>query len=299
MKKFFEFKIDKFGRSMSILDIADFYIENIAEKYDVEVIKKLGGGYYGIAYLVKDKKGKRDKVIKITTDSSEALNSNSLIGKELDHFVNYYDVFNFVLKDEIPYIDRKEFKSDLFVIFQDYVRPLNENEKKVLGKVILRLVSEDYDDHEVEEKYLKSLTTLERKKFGLDDIFNNVLKQRDSFLKEAEEIGFTFEDSHIGNLAFKKNGNLTFIDLGGEDGELYYQDNLRSEVFENKFKIIENIINNTEKSEINLKELIKIVSEKLKITKTLAYRAIRDEIGVNPNLEIKVIDNKKIVYINF
>lgn len=92
MKKFDQFfeQTSLRERIVEIQDFVDIYIDKIAEYFNVQLIKKLGSGSYGIAYLVKDKKGKRDKVLKITTDNYEANAAYLTIGKNFKHYLIVY-----------------------------------------------------------------------------------------------------------------------------------------------------------------------------------------------------------------
>ena len=280
MKKFFEYKRSfKFDISEDIKDFSDIYINDIAKKYNMTVIKKLGSGHYGIAYLVKDSKGKRDKVIKITTHRSEAFASNFLMEKsgEYEHFVNYYDVFEIRLKDGEEY-------NPVWVIIQDYVRVLTKEEKSIIstGNFLLYFIDTDittddleYDILPYDDKYhiLKN-----------SEMIKNLLNQRDDIIKEANNIKFTFFDTHTDNIGFKRNGNLTFFDLGSE---VFIKKKVEKTIyFENKFKIIPEKVK--KESKIKLKDLIKYVSNKLKITKALAYKMIRDEVHFNHELYLTV-----------
>lgn len=59
----------------------------------------IGGGMFGFAHDIGD-----NKILKITKDKSEAINSTKIIGKTMKHIANIYDVKQFTSNDTVYYV---------------------------------------------------------------------------------------------------------------------------------------------------------------------------------------------------
>lgn len=70
----------------------------IKKRLEIKNTRFLGGGAYGRAYDIGN-----NRVLKISTDSNEAMNSKRLIGKKNGHLSNIYDVKGFRTKNGRSY----------------------------------------------------------------------------------------------------------------------------------------------------------------------------------------------------
>lgn len=78
---------DEFKASNRVKDDYDSVATNIAQQMGKTIVKKLGAGTKGIAYLTND-----NKVLKITDSTREANEFAKVKGKKFKHLVNIYDV---------------------------------------------------------------------------------------------------------------------------------------------------------------------------------------------------------------
>jgi hypothetical protein len=62
----------------------------IAQKLNIKNIKYLGSGLNGSAFEIDN-----NKVLKITKDKSEAVNSNKILNKNLNYIANIYEIYTF------------------------------------------------------------------------------------------------------------------------------------------------------------------------------------------------------------
>lgn len=74
-------------------------MKSIAKKIGHEIIKYLGGQNYGYAYEVSG-----GKVLKITTDPTEAKNSLKIVNKQMKYIANIYKVYKYMIHWDIYYI---------------------------------------------------------------------------------------------------------------------------------------------------------------------------------------------------
>lgn len=63
------------------------FMDKIFEKLGITSYKHLGGGMFGHAYDIGG-----NKVLKITKDETEAINSKKIVGKNLNHIANIYSI---------------------------------------------------------------------------------------------------------------------------------------------------------------------------------------------------------------
>jgi hypothetical protein len=171
----------------------------------------IGGRTCGSAYL------SGGRVYKITTDKSEAIESNKIIGKNNQHLVNVFDVkkVNNTLADvDVYLIIMEHLRTDRSSIFAEIQDELTDLFEKELGIHFLDLVYYYRFDpakykNEYEQDVNRILSTHQREKYYYD-----------SLLKIADELkvnGVESLDLQYHNLGIKPNGNLGFFDLGYGD----------------------------------------------------------------------------------
>ena len=171
----------------------------------------IGGRTCGSAYL------SNGRVYKITTDKSEAIESNKIVGKRNSHLVDVYNVkkVNNTLTDvEVYLIVMEQLKTNRESIFADIQDALTDLFEKELGIHFMDLIyyyrfQPDTYRNEYAEDVNRILNANQREKYYYD-----------SLLKIADELkvnGIDSLDLQYHNLGLKPNGNLGFFDLGYGD----------------------------------------------------------------------------------
>ena len=194
-------------------ELADTIANKIAAKRGYQQLNYLGSGMFGSAYDIGD-----DKVLKITSDHTEANESIYLKNKPLERIAQPYEVSKINIKGD----------KDLFVIVLEKLRTNHEEHKKQIE------VLDDFFEENVGSGYAdiigdyfhygwdKNIETIDFRRFMENnpesaDFFYNVLAIAD----ELKKYGVTSMDfvSH-NNLGYKKDGTLAFFDVGFGD---YFQ----------------------------------------------------------------------------
>lgn len=300
MLKYNEFILEYKERrtpSQDIEDFSDLYIDRVADKLNTKIIKKLGIGSFGIAYLTKD-----NKVLKVTTDHNEAKNILILKDKKFKHFLNYYDVFSLSLDgkdfEEMKPQDLKYKynypKIKVYFILMDYVKPL-EGWKEIMWDLLSREFFNKYtepenflkwvrdkirysDDYGVTEDYYKDNVIP-----YFEDMINN---QRNEMIEEGRKLGISFKDAHGGNLGERKDGTLVYFDVGYADTITDMDTDTKPDLkdirkvdLENDFKKVKNMIISKYKKDtpVLVRKVVSDISNLLGINKVKAYKYLRDE----------------------
>lgn len=174
-------------------------IQAISKQLNIELVKFIGGGLWGIAYEIPG-----NRVLKITEDDREIENAKSLVGKNLDRLANIYKVYN--IKGH----------SDKKVIIMEKLQPLNSEYDKALdifsgyftdfyngewtwGEIAYNGYEEDFDEYLKSAKY---------NGIPITDIYSEILQ----ILEEAGSVGIQLTDMHAGNMGLK-NGQLAIFDI--------------------------------------------------------------------------------------
>lgn len=173
----------------------------------------IGTGASGTAFNLKN-----GKVLKVTTDDSEARASNHLKGKKLKHAAQIYDVFKF--KDQHRAAGGGPVPTNYYGIAQEKVQPLPEPLKKNLSTA-LRLSDDLLEfgwmlkSREENETYANQLAQAnpDRKKeiARMLQLFDQ-LKIWD-MLAEIKGAGVEWQDLSVGNVMMR-GSDLVAIDLG-------------------------------------------------------------------------------------
>ena len=118
------------------LNFNDDVINKLFKKLNIDNYKLLNdGGAFGSAYDIGG-----DKVLKITTDKSEAVNSNKLINKELNYLSNIYDVKKIHYDLETYYIiilEKLDTNHNFHELFQIANQIIKDETNKHLNKNII------------------------------------------------------------------------------------------------------------------------------------------------------------------
>jgi cytidyltransferase-like protein len=205
----------------------------LKKNIDIDKLKELGEGSKGIAYDIGD-----GRVLKVTTDETEARASMHILNKNTEYVCRIFDVFRF-----------KEL--DLFGIIQEKLEKLTGNEKKELEFAMedqimlvgrawkyeeraIRYKIEDYA-YEAEEKgHEVSPKAAELDKALIIAKKYNVPEMVD----EVRSNGIIFKDYHSGNI-MKRGNRYVLIDLGYSVSPATHVPTLESRIFETILKLVE------------------------------------------------------------
>jgi len=278
IKLFEEYKSRGSG-SDEMEDFTDLHIDEISKRFGKTIVKKLGKGSFGNAYLTKDQ-----MVIKITGDEDEYSNALNLIksGKKYKHIINYYKGYRLGVENSSNY---------LFALLLDYVTPIPKEDRKYWNEVGYYFFDNRLDDNKFRDKLLyRDEDTIE--------YFSKYLPQRSEILKEFNEIGELGGESHGGNLGIR-DGNIVYFDIGSGDyvsgsEDIYKSDSI---LVRNQYEKIRKLIQSEyeEHEFININELVTKVSKLLGLNTVKSWKFIRDEINYSywnrNNFKMGVIEN--------
>lgn len=196
------------------INLDDKYLKIIKSKLGVNNMLYLDSGEFGDAYKIN-----HDKVLKLTTDRSEALESQKIKGKQNKNLANIYNVFEIKYKvggdiKQIYAILSEYLKTDVEK-YKKYIETLNKYFREKYDIVILDIL--DYY-HFDKNKY----NNLYRD--GIDEFLKNNTEEGD-FLKEMFNIIDELNKNNIqsadycnlNNIGEKNNGRYGFFDLGFGD----------------------------------------------------------------------------------
>jgi hypothetical protein len=190
----------------------DWELEQLPPEYKSMVVKCLGEGGYGKAYLLNN-----NTVLKITTDSLEYSLAEKMKGFKLNHIANVYDTF------KIPETRYK-------VIVMEYLEMANDELKNLFTKLVLFIKNEILGNRdgnffgyhltdEVREKTYYSLnngfpfSTTEQNRMIMADIFVQLCEAIDEIKQfRANDPNGHICDIHSGNFGFDKQGVLKMFD---------------------------------------------------------------------------------------
>jgi len=194
-------------------EIADRVANGVAEKHNLNSPQYIGAGDFGVAYDIGN-----DRVLKVTSDKSEAIENLKLIGKDLNYIAEPYSVQSITSKTtDIPEtytIILEKLKTDHGKIGRQMIR-INYVFKEIFGVEFPDVIDHyiyGYNigvDEESIENYLSK--NPEDEKF-----FYDILHIGEEALKNGIQ---SMDYLNYNNLGYKKNGDLGFYDVGF--GDLY------------------------------------------------------------------------------
>lgn len=161
-----------------------------ADKLGTNIERDLGTGIHGTAYLTGC-----NKVLKITDDASEVINSHKLIDKHNKHMVDIYEV-------EI-------FKDNFYGILQEF---LDTKDAKNIFEDLMKYSDDEYC-HGIE-------TLLEDPRIAYLDLpihLRRIYGDIKSFQDEVHKSGARSTDLTEDNIGKRKNGNYVVFDIANEE----------------------------------------------------------------------------------
>ena len=192
----------------SLDDEFDWVAKEFSKQKGKKIVKFLGSGEHGNAYLTDD-----DKVIKVTTDKSEYFESKKLVGKDPVHLPNIYDCYT---------VESKKLTTSVWVILLEYVRHYRKDQEFLwyaLSDAFEDQLSLDLMDElsslQVNHNSAKEMVDL----MNHLDVPEDVLDYYDQLIamvEELKEYNITSIDYGPQNLGFKGH-ILVFFDLGFGD----------------------------------------------------------------------------------
>lgn len=166
-------------------------LQKILQKFDFD--RYLGGGSYGIAFLLKD-----HTVLKITCDQTEGKAASFLVGKRLENVAEVYEVYR------LP-------KSDLHVIVMEYIPDSladDDSFGEYLHEIILKVLYTPGVSKK--EKMILAIEYLREEPFDENSDMSNGVSYA---LEALEKAGVVWLDFHNGNMGMK-GGRLYVYDIG-------------------------------------------------------------------------------------
>lgn len=205
----------------------DNYFDGIALKFAEQTNRKivsfLGSGDHGNAYLTDD-----DKVIKITTDFSEYVESKKLIGLNPKHLIKIYNscvIKSDKLKRELPELN------GLWIILQEKVNHdeiiqkelfygLTEAFEKKFNEDFFGVLSFYHTNQITKSKMYEYLTNID-----LEPEWENYFEQVIEMIDELKKYNIKSVDYGSTNFGFRGN-TLVYFDIGFGDEENLGDDNI-------------------------------------------------------------------------
>lgn len=190
-------------------------VEKIMNQLGIEKFSFAGHGTMGDAYYIPN-----NKILKITTDKTEANESLKIKGKNMSHLANIFEVY----KINGPY-------GGVYIIISEQLEKINDIREltdelyKFLyeKKLGIATLFNDYLNGEVTKEFMNSLRDEIKEYFSESQNKEKVLWLFDGKMGIVEELKEnnikSTEYNHIPNQGKKKNGNLAVFDLGFGDQE--------------------------------------------------------------------------------
>jgi hypothetical protein len=179
----------------------------ISQEWGYKIIKKLGEGSWGIAYLLDD-----NKVLKLTLNKKEVQYAYKFSKRHTKNLTNYYNVIKVNYGGLI-----------FFALLMDYVYPLTKEEKKIYEDISIRFFY--YSD------LIEGITNPEDLKIQIEDFTHdmkvdgdwekydkkfiyNVFKQIRNIALEVKKYKIVDPwEMHSDNLGKKIDGDWVYFDV--------------------------------------------------------------------------------------
>ena len=186
------------------ISISKIQLEDICNKLNISSLKVkfLSSGKYGNAYKIGD------KVLKITTDKTEANSISNLISNNINNksIVKYYSINQYKLNNQYVYV----IVMDYLIPIMDYInKKTNINYNSFLN-LLLDIIYEKWSDISKSE-----FNNLIEEHYSIDKIPKFSKELIDKIWKLYEDLHYLEKcpDLHIGNLGINKNEDIQLFDF--------------------------------------------------------------------------------------
>jgi hypothetical protein len=187
-------------------------IKDIKKDFDINKLKYVGEGHYGMAFITDD-----NKILKLTNNDDEVRGISKVVGKEIPGMVNYHNIKTYP-------------NFNLFAILMDRAEPLSKEEETVYTTMYYEGSNysdstfwDEYDDEDedIREDLLERLldrleNPLPEDKLPVVEIDENTLvnyiERYRELLKILEDNNIPTQDLHGGNIG-EINGELVHYDV--------------------------------------------------------------------------------------
>ena len=173
------------------------YAADIALRMGEQIDRKLGVGYYGVAYLLRS-----GRVMKLTPDIKEVAAASRYRTKQrVPHIVSVYDVRKIEQLSDTQY----------YVIIMDYVTPFDNAEREVWYRISEHYFNAKFDDAITREECLDiidQLSTMQLPESWVD----RIIAQRQSVLAAFRRNQVYTPEAHENNMGWNRQGKLVHFD---------------------------------------------------------------------------------------
>lgn len=196
--------------------LSEYTLDDVIKKvansfgYSKSKIEYLGAGSYGVAFEVVG----LNKVIKLTTDGSEAKNAEKLSKINTKHLVNYYDVRNIEFTDLQHLSSRRINIEKVYAIVLDKVNPVNSDYHEYISVLTSKIYSETNLSNLFSNQTIEMIATeddldIDTLKYIATDI-NHIVKE---MVKVFKIKSVSQLDLHEENIGLDNEGHLVYFDI--------------------------------------------------------------------------------------
>lgn len=175
-----------------ISEIAPRIARHLGEKYK----SVLGKGSYGVAFELDS-----GRVMKITTNTQEALQAQKQRNKSFKHIVSAYDV------RAIEHNSNEDRYDGLYVITMDRVHALNDMQQSIWNEFYSDLFDLSFIDDDVIRREMLAYSDGEESKF-----IDLIIDQRNSIVAELKKAQVDMLEAHEENVGISDAGVIKIFD---------------------------------------------------------------------------------------
>lgn len=199
--------VDKISKELRL----KFFINKVFKLYNITNYELIGGGAFGLAYDIGN-----NKIMKITSDKTEAINSKKIVNKKNTHLSDIYDVKTIKFKylgDEKKYyiiiLEKLKTDNQIKYMFKRLKTFFRQNELPYSNEFIefLDYIKKYRDYNTVTEIYNKIYLYDKKLAMFFTDLIG-IIRELNSYDIESDDFVNT------NNLGFKPNGKLGYFDIG-------------------------------------------------------------------------------------